>query len=202
MSGTGRSALATRILASLLAFSTTGGIEATKCRAVESVAESSSGENQHLWNPKTRTVAVFKNGLAFFTQEGSVTPRDGWCYAQDVPPAAFGTLAIYALNSEQVVNEFYDLVTLRGTVRRKWFEKLPVDVQVTLPIDGRPTAADAGGVIRMDATKLRLLERSGSTSWTCDIPGRDTDERLETSATGDHHAHDRYACRSDPRKTA
>jgi hypothetical protein len=49
-----------------------------------------------------------------------------------------------------------------------------VDVQVTLPIDGRPTAADAGGVIRMDATKLRLLERSGFITWQVSLePGEE-----------------------------
>lgn len=53
-------------------------------------------KNPHLWEPRTRTVAVFKNGLGFFLQEGQATLREGWAVAADIPPAAFGTLAIFA----------------------------------------------------------------------------------------------------------
>ena len=62
------------------------------------------GENPHLWKPRTRSVAVFKNGLGFFLREGDVKLRDGWCVAESVPPAAFGTLAIYARNDKEVVD--------------------------------------------------------------------------------------------------
>jgi len=61
-------------------------------------------ENPHVWRPRTESVAVFKNGLGFFMREGEVTLRDGWCVAEAVPPAAFGTLAIYAINEECVVD--------------------------------------------------------------------------------------------------
>jgi hypothetical protein len=61
-------------------------------------------ENPHLWKPKTKAVAVFKNGLGFFTREGDVTLRDGWCVTRQVPPAAFGTLAIYSHEKEQMVD--------------------------------------------------------------------------------------------------
>ena len=53
---------------------------------------------------RTRSVAVFKNGLGFFLREGDVKLRDGWCVAERVPPAAFGTLAIYARNEKEVVD--------------------------------------------------------------------------------------------------
>ena len=59
-----------------------------------------------VWQPRTRSVAVFKNGLGFFVREGSVTPRDGWCLAKEIPPAKFGTLAVYAARP----NEFVDVV--------------------------------------------------------------------------------------------
>jgi hypothetical protein len=49
-------------------------------------------------------VAVFKNGLGFFMRQGDVRLRDGWCVAGQVPPAAFGTLAIYSLNDRQAVD--------------------------------------------------------------------------------------------------
>ncbi len=64
----------------------------------------SEDENPHVWQPQTRSVAVFKNGLGFFMREGNVRLRDGWCVAGQVPPAAFGTLAIYALNDQQAVD--------------------------------------------------------------------------------------------------
>lgn len=60
--------------------------------------------NPHLWTPRTRSVAVFKNGLGFFMREGQVGLREGWCVAEHVPPAAFGTLAIYALDEGTAVD--------------------------------------------------------------------------------------------------
>lgn len=61
-------------------------------------------KNPHVWRPQTRSVAVFKNGLGFFMREGEVQLRDGWCVAGEVPPAAFGTLAIYSRGEESVVD--------------------------------------------------------------------------------------------------
>ena len=61
-------------------------------------------ENPHLWKPRTRSVAVFKNGLGFFMREGEVQVRDGWCLARHIPPAAFGTLAIYAHHEKETVD--------------------------------------------------------------------------------------------------
>ena len=66
--------------------------------------ENDSGENPHVWQPRTRSVAVFKNGLGFFMREGAVELRDGWCVAKQVPPAAFGTLAIYSHDDKQTVD--------------------------------------------------------------------------------------------------
>ena len=61
-------------------------------------------ENPHLWKPRTTSVAVFKNGYGFFIAEGDVALRDGWCTAADVPPATFGTLAVYAHGQDQSVD--------------------------------------------------------------------------------------------------
>jgi hypothetical protein len=61
-------------------------------------------ENPHLWKPQIRNVAVFKNGLGFFVREGVVGLRDGWCVASQVPPAAFGTLAIYSRGDKELVD--------------------------------------------------------------------------------------------------
>jgi len=63
-----------------------------------------SAENPHLWQPKTKSVAVFKNGLGFFIRRGKVATRDGWCVAGQVPPAAFGTLAVFSCDEKQTVD--------------------------------------------------------------------------------------------------
>jgi len=60
--------------------------------------------NPHVWQPQTKSVAVFKNGLGFFMREGEVQLRDGWCVAGEIPPALFGTLAIYSHSEQSVVD--------------------------------------------------------------------------------------------------
>jgi hypothetical protein len=57
-----------------------------------------------VWKPETKSVAVFKNGLAFFTQEAKARLNEGWCYGRETPPAAFGTLAIYSTDPKHVVD--------------------------------------------------------------------------------------------------
>jgi hypothetical protein len=73
-------------------------------RADETSSSTSGNDNSHVWKPRTRSVAVFKNGLGFFLREGDVKLCDGWCVAESVPPAAFGTLAIYAHDDKEVVD--------------------------------------------------------------------------------------------------
>ena len=68
------------------------------------VAAKAAEENPHVWKPRIRSVAVFKNGLGFFMREGETQLRDGWCVAEQVPPAAFGTLAIYSRNDNETVD--------------------------------------------------------------------------------------------------
>lgn len=60
--------------------------------------------NPHLWKPNVTSVAVFKNGLGFFMREGEVELRDGWCVTKEVPPATFGTLAIYSHDENEIVD--------------------------------------------------------------------------------------------------
>ncbi len=61
-------------------------------------------ENPAVWQPQIRSVAVFKNGLGFFLSDGEVSLQEGWCMAKDVPPAIFGTLAIFAEDEQQTVD--------------------------------------------------------------------------------------------------
>jgi hypothetical protein len=72
--------------------------------AAEPKAAAAEPENPHLWKPTIRNVAVFKNGLGFFVREGEVGLREGWCVASQVPPAAFGTLAIYSQGDKELVD--------------------------------------------------------------------------------------------------
>ncbi len=67
-------------------------------------AAKAEDENPHVWKPRIRAVAVFKNGLGFFMREGETELRDGWCLTEQVPPAAFGTLAIYSRNDKETVD--------------------------------------------------------------------------------------------------
>jgi hypothetical protein len=64
----------------------------------------SEEENPNVWKPQTKSVAVFKNGLGFFMREGEVKMREGWCVTKQVPPAAFGTLAIYDYDENECVD--------------------------------------------------------------------------------------------------
>jgi hypothetical protein len=61
-------------------------------------------ENPHAWKPRVSSVTVFKNGLGFFLRDGEIALRDGWCVAGEVPPAHFGTLAIYSHTNGEVVD--------------------------------------------------------------------------------------------------
>ena len=61
-------------------------------------------KNPYLWKPQTKSVAVFKNGLAFYIREAETELRDGWCVAEQIPPAAFGTLAVFANDDDKIVD--------------------------------------------------------------------------------------------------
>ena len=86
-----------------------GGILATLLALLlyilaSSATAAAAADNPHLWQPRTRSVAVFKNGYGFFMGDAEVTLRDGWCTASDIPPATFGTLAIYSHGADETVD--------------------------------------------------------------------------------------------------
>ncbi len=68
------------------------------------VARADDDTNPHVWQPRIQSVSVFKNGLGFFLRQGGVSLREGWCHAKRIPPAAFGTLAVYSLNPDHLVD--------------------------------------------------------------------------------------------------
>jgi len=61
-------------------------------------------KSPHLWEPRTKSATVFKDGYGFFMREGDVTLRDGWAVSGALPPAAYGTLAFYSLSDNQLVD--------------------------------------------------------------------------------------------------
>jgi hypothetical protein len=70
------------------------------------------------------------------------------------------------LKAHEPQHNFYiDLVTLEGQLTLHNFEPRPIDVEVTLPVDGKPLKAGDDGSISVDTRKLKLLERSGSVRW-------------------------------------
>ena len=67
-------------------------------------AEKADEDNAYLWKSRVTSVAVFKNGLGFFLREGQTGLREGWCLAGEVPPAHFGTLAIFSHGKDEIVD--------------------------------------------------------------------------------------------------
>lgn len=62
---------------------------------------------------KPTTIAIFKNGLAFFIREGEVTLKDKWAVTEHVPKATLGSLWIGSLDKEAQLEEvigFFDEV--------------------------------------------------------------------------------------------
>jgi len=90
-------------LGGLISFPTQAFIQASEIPGFVA-SESMEPSNPHIVKPKTKSVAVFKNGMGFFTREAVATLSDGWCYAGELPNAAFGTLAIYSTSADQVVD--------------------------------------------------------------------------------------------------
>jgi hypothetical protein len=72
--------------------------------AITCTAFAAEDTNEHLWKPRVTSVSVFKNGFGFFTRQGDVKLRDGWCVAGELPPAHFGTLAVYSHAKDQFVD--------------------------------------------------------------------------------------------------
>lgn len=73
--------------------------------AAETGARAADDEaNPHLWKPRTKSVAVFKSGVGFFLREGPATLRDGWAVAKEIPPAKFGTLALFSTKKDELVD--------------------------------------------------------------------------------------------------
>lgn len=62
---------------------------------------------------KPKSIAVFKNGLGFFTREGEVRPAGGWAVSDEVPQAALGSLWIGLLDKDARLEEVISLKDVR-----------------------------------------------------------------------------------------
>ncbi|MCK4665739.1 DUF4139 domain-containing protein [Candidatus Dependentiae bacterium] len=63
------------------------------------------GENLPVFKPKVRSVAVFKNGLGYFTSSGTVTLKNGWAMTDRVPDPILGGLWIWPLTEGASIEE-------------------------------------------------------------------------------------------------
>lgn len=61
-------------------------------------------DSPYRWKPRVTAVTVFKNGVGYFMREGRTALRDGWCVSDALPPASFGTLAVFAHGADETVD--------------------------------------------------------------------------------------------------
>lgn len=128
--------------------------------------------NPHLWKTRVTSVAVFKNGLGFFVRKGEVRLREGWCLAREIPPAAFGTLAVYSHREEELVDVVgsgpgeqvaFDGIDAPKDVRAK-LERLGtcLDLNVQLTYRHRGEDRTAAGRLAAAGPEFAVLESEGA----------------------------------------
>ena len=129
-------------------------------------------DNDMCWEPKVKSVAVFKNGLGFFTRQADVSLRDGWCQSGQIPPAAFGTLAIYSGQKEHLVDIVgsgkgeiveFDGVDAADDVdtRRKRLEA-SINLKLQLTYKQKGSDRSAAGKLVSIGPKFAILESSNN----------------------------------------
>jgi hypothetical protein len=135
-------------------------------------AAAADDANPHLWQPRTKSVAVFKNGFGFFLREGSVELRDGWAVAKQIPPAKFGTLAVYSVKPDELVDVVGsgpgEVVEFDGVDAPKEIDQkrarlqaaLRLNVQLTYKHEGKEQTAT--GKLVSIGPDFAVLEGSGS----------------------------------------
>lgn len=130
-------------------------------------------KNPHLWEPRTKSVAVFKNGFGFFLREGDATLRDGWALAGTIPPAAFGSLAIYSAKEGELVDvvgagpgekiEFddHDAPDTPAARRKALDERLRLNLKLVYTVTGKTQEA-AGKLISVGGEYAVLEAENGN----------------------------------------
>ena len=125
-------------------------------------------QNPYLWKPQIKSVAVFKNGLAFYIREGKTELRDGWCVSEKIPPAAFGTLAVYANEEGKLVDiigagpgeifEFDDLDRPQSLEAKRKTLELSLNLRVELRYLAKGEIKTATGEIIQVGTEFVILD--------------------------------------------
>ncbi len=101
-----------------------------------------------------KQVAVFKNGYGLFFREGKARPMEGWLHADHLPYASLGTMWIYSLGKQDVVDR---VISAKQT-------KLSFD--------------DGDGLARL------LAERTGSRLALMTVDGKQHDGKLTALTEG------------------
>jgi hypothetical protein len=165
--------LAGMVTAAVAGPSATSSLPAAAAKPASDAAE----ENPHLWKHRATSVAVFKNGLGFFVREGEVALRDGWCLTREVPPATFGTLAIYSHDPNEAVDIVGvgpgEVVDFDGTdapgdeaAKRARLETcLHLQIQITYIHKGSERTA-AGRLVSVGPQYVVLENDAGSSAYT------------------------------------
>ena len=125
-------------------------------------------KNPYLWKPQTKSVAVFKNGLAFYIREAETELRDGWCVAEQVPPASFGTLAVFANDENKLVDivgagpgeifEFDDRDLPKTVETKRRYLELSLHLKVELRYLTKGTIKSASGEIVQVGAEFVILD--------------------------------------------
>jgi hypothetical protein len=154
--------------------------QAAKAPAKAAEETSIASNNPHVWLTRTTSVAVFKNGLGFFMREGEVVLRDRWCHAGQVPPAVFGTLAIYSLSPEETVDivgsgpgeviEFDDRDEKATDDAKRGRLEAAVDLRVELAYTQHDVERRAAGKLISVGHEFAVLD-DGSNSFAVPISG-------------------------------
>ena len=73
-----------------------------------------------------------------------------------------------------------DLVTLKGELKLRNYEKREVEIVITNAVPGKPLSADEGGHTVADPNKLKLAERRGTVFWRIKLkPGEEKTLRYQ-----------------------
>jgi hypothetical protein len=135
-------------------------------------ASSDADTNPYIWKPRTKSVSVFKNGMGFFIRQGEVKLRDGWALAKEIPPAKFGTLAVYAAKPDELVDVVgsgpgelveFDGVDASNTVEEKR-QRLQNALKLTIQLTHKHESGDrtAAGKLVSIGPDYVVLESSGN----------------------------------------
>ena len=170
-------------------------------RAAEPATQPADDENPHLWRPQTKSVTVFKNGFGFFMGEADVALRDGWCVAREVPPAAFGTLAIFAHDKAHLVDmvgagpgevvEFDDRDAPKDAAAKRTRLEATKNLNVSLTYAHKGNDRTAAGKLVSVGPEFVVLEQEGANSFAVPLTGitkmqiLDLPVRVHVSSDGD-----------------